>query len=133
MSAPRPVRVQRTRKKGGGIPGGAVYVGRPSKWGNPFHTHGDGHPMAPEIAVSAFRAQFFGPRADGSFFPNDHPRFRTHNGKRQMEVRELTTVEDIRRELRGKNLACWGPLVDKDGHHVPCHADVLLEIANADE
>ena len=28
-------------------------------------------------------------------------------------------------ELRGKNLACWCPL-DK-----PCHADVLLELANA--
>lgn len=27
--------------------------------------------------------------------------------------------------LRGKNLACWCPL---DG---PCHADVLLEVANA--
>ena len=27
-------------------------------------------------------------------------------------------------ELRGKNLACWCPL---DG---PCHADVLLELAN---
>ena len=30
-------------------------------------------------------------------------------------------------ELRGKDLACWCPL-DK-----PCHADVLLEIANAKE
>jgi len=28
--------------------------------------------------------------------------------------------------LRGKNLACWCPL---DG---PCHADVLLELANQD-
>jgi len=28
--------------------------------------------------------------------------------------------------LRGKNLACWCPL-DK-----PCHADVLLELANGD-
>jgi hypothetical protein len=28
-------------------------------------------------------------------------------------------------ELRGKNLACWCPLDQ------PCHADVLLEIANA--
>ncbi len=27
-------------------------------------------------------------------------------------------------ELRGKNLACWCPL---DG---PCHADVLLDLAN---
>lgn len=31
------------------------------------------------------------------------------------------------RELRGKNLACWCPL---DGS--PCHADVLLELANGD-
>jgi len=28
-------------------------------------------------------------------------------------------------DLRGKNLACWCPLDQ------PCHADVLLEIANA--
>jgi len=29
-------------------------------------------------------------------------------------------------DLRGKNLACWCKLTD------PCHADVLLELANAD-
>ena len=34
-------------------------------------------------------------------------------------------VADIKSTLRGKNLACWCPL---DGQ--PCHADVLLEIAN---
>ena len=33
-------------------------------------------------------------------------------------------VEDARRELRVKDLACWCPLDQ------PCHADVLLEIAN---
>lgn len=32
--------------------------------------------------------------------------------------------ERIRAELRGKNLACWCPLDQ------PCHADVLLRIAN---
>jgi hypothetical protein len=30
-------------------------------------------------------------------------------------------------DLRGKNLACWCPL------DAPCHADVLLELANRDE
>ncbi|MDB5409274.1 MAG: hypothetical protein JWL84_4186, partial [Rhodospirillales bacterium] len=30
-----------------------------------------------------------------------------------------------------KNLACWCPLVGKDGKPVPCHADVLIELANA--
>jgi hypothetical protein len=35
--------------------------------------------------------------------------------------------EDIRRHLRGYNLACWCP----EGW--PCHAEVLLEVANAEE
>ena len=31
-----PVRIQRSRKKGSQWPAGTVYVGRPTKWGNPF-------------------------------------------------------------------------------------------------
>jgi hypothetical protein len=34
-------------------------------------------------------------------------------------------LKAIRQQLRGKNLACWCPC---DGE--PCHADVLLDIAN---
>jgi len=41
---------------------------------------------------------------------------------REGQGREL--AERAKRELRGKNLACWCPL---DG---PCHADALLEVAN---
>jgi len=33
-------------------------------------------------------------------------------------------VEEIQQELAGHDLACWCPL-DK-----PCHADILLELAN---
>ncbi|MGC7247308.1 DUF4326 domain-containing protein, partial [Mycobacteroides abscessus] len=41
-------------------------------------------------------------------------------------ARQYVGVFDtIRRELRGHDLACWCPLDQ------PCHADVLLEIANA--
>jgi hypothetical protein len=36
------------------------------------------------------------------------------------------TVDDVRRELASHDLACWCPL------DLPCHADVLLEVANAD-
>ena len=36
-------------------------------------------------------------------------------------------IAEARRELRGKNLACWCPL------SAACHADVLLEIANREE
>jgi hypothetical protein len=39
-------------------------------------------------------------------------------------------VEQIKKELHGKNLACWCSLYKKDGSRKPCHADVLLELAN---
>ena len=41
------------------------------------------------------------------------------------EGRLPVSVEDVRLELRGKDLACWCPL------DAPCHADVLLDIANS--
>jgi Domain of unknown function (DUF4326) len=34
------------------------------------------------------------------------------------------TASDVVRELAGHDLACWCPL------DVPCHADVLLDVAN---
>jgi hypothetical protein len=39
-------------------------------------------------------------------------------------------VDDARRVLGGRDLVCWCPLLDASGERVPCHADVLLEIAN---
>jgi hypothetical protein len=35
------------------------------------------------------------------------------------------TVTDVRRALAGRDLACWCPLDE------PCHADVLVRVANA--
>jgi hypothetical protein len=33
-------------------------------------------------------------------------------------------VDDVKSELRGRDLACYCPLDE------PCHADVLIEVAN---
>ena len=38
--------------------------------------------------------------------------------------RLAVAVDDVRAELAGRDLACWCPLDE------PCHADVLLEVAN---
>jgi hypothetical protein len=37
------------------------------------------------------------------------------------------TIDDVRRELRGKDLICWC----KPG--APCHADVSLVVANGED
>lgn len=92
-----PTRVQRKRSAGWRMPRGAVYVGRPTKWGNPYvvsHLHDDAG-----LAVGLYRRDLLAGRL-------------------------RVTVADVRRELKGKRLACWCAL-DR-----PCHADVLLDIAN---
>jgi hypothetical protein len=42
----------------------------------------------------------------------------------RQHVLEIFDLRTIRTRLGGKNLACWCPL-DR-----PCHADVLIELAN---
>ena len=106
-------RIQRQRAKGWRMPAGAVYVGRPSKWGNPFSAMDCGrrYPSLASEQVGAFIVNQF--RSD---LYAEHP--------------DYPSVETIRAELRGKDLACWCPLDDGCGNRVPCHADVLLDLAN---
>ena len=102
-----PKRIQRKRIKGWRMPEGAVYVGRPSKWGNPYGVSGETTPL---IAVRLFRDMLNrAPTAD--------------NGSTWGRPGE-TVFDTIRRELQGKDLVCWCSLES------PCHADVLLQIAN---
>lgn len=93
------------------LPDGAVYVGRPTKWGNPFKI---GEPWPPgdprELQHPATREdvlEAFDEYIDGRL------------------IQKPPTRDQITTELRGKPLACWCPL------GAACHADKLLEIANA--
>jgi hypothetical protein len=106
-----PRRIRLRRVKGWRLPGGAVVVARPSKWGNPFRLKevAQRYPsitaeQAAEFVVNEFRDMLAAPRLRRWYgYPSD---------------------EEIRRELGGRDLACWCP----EGR--PCHAEVLLEIAN---
>jgi hypothetical protein len=124
---PRPVRLQLSRKRGfslqalslatNGLP--AVNVTRPGKWGNPFVINHPGsvleQPMYAAFAVQSFKALL--ENAGGwSSIPLPWPK-----GKIPAQ---FTTVEDVCRELRGHNLACWCKI------GAPCHGDVLIELSN---
>ena len=124
MSAPK--RIQLRRTKGWSMPENTVKVARPTKWGNPYRV---GH--------ATFAPQLVWCQDQYALMPA-----RKQIGSNEMAVRMLeilihSNVEDallvlpnypspaeIRAELRGKNLACFCPLDQ------PCHADVLLELAN---
>lgn len=106
-----PRRIQRSRTKGWRMPEGAVYVGRPTGWGNPF-AHRD-----PAIAKRMFRAWLLGTCRSSDLM--DCRVVVSRLGDRRRAI--LQTLD----WLAGKPLACWCPL-----DH-PCHADVLLALANA--
>lgn len=105
-----PRRITLSRAKGWRMPPNTVKVDRATKWGNP---HRVGECYVPD-AAEAVRLFRIGMGADGSEAPC-RPNPGSPCG------RMLRDIE----QLRGKNLACWC----KPGE--PCHADVLLELANA--
>lgn len=136
-----PERIQLSRRKGWRMPEGAILVARPSRWGNPFEvganvlklcavTKGDvldygGREttlhdfdlplgLTAEQAVAAYRLVVESLISEPDW-ANPHLDDIAH----AIEMRSLVQT------LRGHDLACWCPLDQ------PCHADVLLELANA--
>lgn len=116
VEASAPMRVRLSRAKGWRMPPNTVKVSRPGKWGNRFRI-GD-------------TAEVWGGPGILTIVP----------------VRDATTAVDLFEkwlrlnleqhpgimraaldELRGKNLACWCKLGE------PCHADVLLRLANGQD
>lgn len=82
------------------MPPETVYVGRPGKWGNPYYVEEYGM----NLSIRNFQRRLCG----------------------MILIGEITTFQ-IRKELGGKNLACWCAL------DAPCHADTLLYLANSDD
>lgn len=75
---------------------GAIYVGRPTIWGNPYTVRNRTHKRAVELYEEVVIGQL------------------KREGK----------LEEFLKPLRGHDLSCFCPLEQ------PCHADVLLRLAN---
>lgn len=116
----KPQRFQRKRGKGARLPEGTIYVGRPTVRGNPWIVENEGRG---------------GWKVYGPGVPSGGSRCGNEEGARLVAVnlfREWASTEHARRklqlqEIRGKNLACYCRA------HDPCHADVLIELANEDD
>ncbi|KUN34808.1 hypothetical protein AQJ30_27430 [Streptomyces longwoodensis] len=118
-----PRRLQRRRTKGWRAPASAVYVGRGSRWGNPFM-------LAPAASqrgglLDMWAVEYKG-RKLGRW--DDSAAARADAVDRYSrwirETGQADLVAQARRELAGRDLMCWCKTTD------PCHADVLLRLAN---
>lgn len=113
-----PERIQLRRTKGWRKPG-AVNVARPTKWGNPWKVQRSGSSWMVAPTNARFSTEAEATECAVRWF-------RFHVGKvLDMGWNTLGFSGDDLSELRGKDLACWCP------EGAPCHADVLLEVANA--
>jgi hypothetical protein len=108
------------------MPEGAVYVGRPTKWGNewrivpvrdswfPFGDAADVIHAKTGNSIGRFDRIERTPRTGAAYW--------AVQAYRRDLADEL--IAAARRELAGRDLACWCRLDQR------CHADVLLEICN---
>ncbi|WP_051325997.1 DUF4326 domain-containing protein [Glycomyces tenuis] len=111
-----------------------VYVGRPSRWGNPFRIHNGHTSVGPmwHVAVNTWKhipadecvygyvtsSSPLGPEAVVSLYQD------------MLAVRRRDEPDrfwEWLAPLAGRDLMCWCSVED------PCHGDVLLELANGGE
>lgn len=87
----------------GSAPLGAVYIGRPGDWGNPFRLDDPSNPHERRICIHRY----------ATWLSNGGPTTRA-------------LIARARRELVGKPLACFcAP--------APCHGDILARVAEGME
>ena len=135
---PSTVRIQRKRVKGWRMPENTISVTRPSVWGNPFFINdgficfktsktgylplkeviGWDKTSVMQIIIDAYRQWINGENWIKPFYDWD----KRYTGPQP----NAPTLQEIK-SLKGKNLACFCPIGS------PCHADVLLQIANTTE
>lgn len=116
MDGVKPIGIQLRRTKGWKLPPNTVVVSRPSKWGNLFKV-GSWYTVYPDGSVR--------PQGDD---PPDSLNVRVvKNAEESVSLYRKWIGEkpgvDFSK-LRGKNLGCWCEI------GMPCHRDVLLELAN---
>jgi len=130
---PIPTRIQRRRDKGWRSPTGARYVGRGTKFGNPY-TVGETYawtpdcdtqpePLVPGWDYTGVRLEIADAQSAVSWFQSwiTTPNPQARPASMAVEHWELRNALP---QLAGRNLMCWCKTTE------PCHADVLLLAAN---
>jgi hypothetical protein len=106
-----PKRIQFRRVKGWRKPQNTVIVTRPSRWENPYIIRPI---LEPQTEIQSGRRTYIA-------VPTREEAVRRFRDEHMTPDRR----EQAKRELKGKDIACYCKLDE------PCHADVLIEIANS--
>lgn len=114
-----PQRIQRKRTRGWRMPEGAVYVGRPSRWGNPYIVQEQRSKWAVLIDGEYF-IWSWGSKCMAA-------KYATHYYRAYAELQLDLDPHWLDPLRQAHYLACWCAL------DAPCHADVLIELLKEQE
>ena len=114
----KPKRLQRSRKKGYKKPEGSIIVDRTSKWGNPFKV-GTVFYQPLTLALMGFKGAVL--KTGIKVKDNKHA---VELYEKLLTIKTKRALKETLEPLRGKDLVCFCKLDE------PCHADVLLKLAN---
>lgn len=145
MLAEVPVRIQRSRQHKQFSPNGLpiAYVGRGTRWGNPFrlvkYSDGkwaiktDSSDKCNELLIKHCHA-VYDTRNEAAIDAIKCYNFwllhYTHKDGSMMEFyQSMAQIDDAIISLKGKNLSCWCKIIDNNDYCL-CHADLLLSLAN---
>jgi hypothetical protein len=104
-------RIQRKRTKGWKMPDNCKYVGRPTKWGNPFRVN----ELGADEAVKRYRECILNPAICYTYIDEIEA---------TIQYERFKWMAENLNQLRGYDLACFCPLDS------PCHVDVLIDLIN---
>jgi hypothetical protein len=116
-------RIQRKRTKGWRMPENTVYVGRPTKWGNPFKVGVNYSNTAwLECMYQDMPPEQFKEEKIQGITPKDINQVIELYKLHLQTLIRISGLKNLLGELKNKDLACWCSLSS------PCHADILIEL-----
>lgn len=126
----KPIRIKRSRQNKQVSPNGLpiIYVGRGSRWGNPFKicelingkfaiSHECDYQLHQITKEVGCDSKHYNTKCEAAIDAIKCYELYHH-------AKDSANMADAITNLKGKNLSCWCKLDDK------CHADLLLELAN---
>lgn len=143
MTVNPPRRLQRSRKKGARLPEGTLCVDRSTKWGNIFWNKDGLH----HVKLASGRVALFSELPTQAQLVERHRLWIVErcaaigHGERAFILPTPPSIEEIKAELGGRDLACWCRLCPEHREHgkpfgescpdcAPCHGDTLGALAN---
>jgi len=116
-----PARIQRQRTPGWRKPEGAAYVGRPTRFGNPYRLVRQNNGWAVQFGDNGGSVGIFPTDIEGRRYATEAFRVWIN------QPEQAETLRLFRALLHSRDLTCWCPL-PAEGEPDHCHAAVLLEL-----